>query len=124
MRALRQTRRLCSLYWRDLRVRGDMADRGSGFEGWEDRLRAVERITILFRAERLVYLAFAITAFVALLACLILALVRQGQDITATLGAFGSSGVVAFTSSRVLLMWNRALNIVTTSQPDLGGPKQ
>jgi len=91
-----------------------MTNRGAGLESWEDRLRAVERITVLFRAERLVYLAFAITAFATLVICLVVTLVRQGQDITATLGAFGSSGVVAFTSSRVLLMWNRALSIVTS----------
>src|SRR5882724_3849650 len=71
----------------------------------DNRLRAVERITLLFKPERFVYLCLAIAAFIMLIACFICTLVRNEQQLVASLGAFGSSGVVAFTSSRVLLMW-------------------
>jgi hypothetical protein len=76
-----------------------------------ERLRAVERLTQLFRLERLVYLSFAIAAFAMLVACLVVALFRH-ENMTGILGAFGSSGIVAFTSARVIVMWSRALAIV------------
>src|SRR4051794_20482477 len=86
----------------------------------EDRLRAVERITELFKVERMVYLGCAVGAFAALLFFLVLIFIRQEQSLTASLGAFGSSGVVAYTSSRVLMMWSRAMNIVAA--PRAGEP--
>jgi hypothetical protein len=87
----------------------------------EGRLAAVERITVLFRAERLVYLGFAIAAFLLLLVCVIAALFKQEHSLIASTGAFGSSGVVAFTSSRVLVMWNRAMNLVVPPANPKGG---
>lgn len=81
----------------------------------DDRVRAVERITLLFRAERLIYMSFAIAAFLMLLASLAVALVRDGSS-AGVLAAFGSSGIVAFTSSRVIVMWNKALSIVVTAK--------
>lgn len=87
----------------------------------DERLRAVVRITQLFRAERFVYLSFAIIAFAMLLICLILNLTGERESTTASLGAFGSSGVVAFTSSRVLLMWSKAIAIVAAAKADVTG---
>jgi hypothetical protein len=77
------------------------------------RMRALERITQIFRLERMVYLGFAIAAFVMLIVCVVAAVVRQEQSLAGTLGAFGSSGVVTITSGRVLVMWNRAMSIIT-----------
>jgi hypothetical protein len=87
----------------------------------EDRLRAVERITQLFRLERMVYLGCAVGAFAALLFFLVMIFIHQEQSVTASLGAFGSSGVVAYTSSRVLMMWSRAMNIVAAPRSGEGG---
>lgn len=88
-----------------------MENQGSSPSDLDARLRACERITELFRLERMVYLCFAILAFMMLLACLVMILVQQGQT-ASVLGAFGSSGVVAVTSSRVLVMWNKAIGFV------------
>jgi len=77
----------------------------------DDRVRAVEQLTKLFRAERLVYISFAIAAFAMLLVCLTVALIRQ-ENSAAIFGAFGSSGIVAFTSGRVIVMWNKSLAVV------------
>jgi hypothetical protein len=93
---------------------------GSDAGTLEDRLRAVERITVLFRAERLVYLGFAITAFALLVICILIALLK-GAQASSLLGAFGSSGVVAYTSGRVIVMWNRALSIVAAERSDDNG---
>jgi hypothetical protein len=84
------------------------------------QLDAIERITKIFWPERVVYLVFAIIAFVMLLACLVVALQQGIQNTTAVIGAFGASGVVAYTSSRVLLMWKRAMSIVLPPQPSKG----
>jgi hypothetical protein len=71
-----------------------MTDRGIEPPDLEDRLRAVERLTILFRAERIVYLCFAVAAFVLLLGCVGATLLQANKDTFAVLGAFGASGVV------------------------------
>jgi drug/metabolite transporter (DMT)-like permease len=77
----------------------------------QDRVQAVERLTELFRAERFVYLGFAVAAFLLLIVCVIAALVKD-ESTSSVLGAFGSSGVVTFTSARAIVMWNRALAVV------------
>lgn len=77
------------------------------------RLRVVEKVTALFRLERLVYVGFGIAGFVMLLVCLGVMLFRREAS-EAILGAFGSSGVIAFTGARMLVMWNRALSVVLT----------
>ena len=77
----------------------------------QDRVQAVERLTELFRPERFVYLAFAVTAFVLLVVCVIASLV-QGGNASSMLPAFASTGVVTFTSARAIVMWNKALAVV------------
>ena len=86
------------------------------------RVRAVERLTALFRMERMVYLGFGVTGFAMLIACLIKMLLSP-ESSAALLGAFGSSGTVAFTGARVLVMWNRALSIALPSQSSVGASK-
>jgi len=78
----------------------------------DDRVVAVERLTTLFKAERYVYLGLAIVSFVTLITFLIISVAQKGSNWPASLGAFGSSGVVAYSSSRVLSMWQTALNFV------------
>jgi hypothetical protein len=50
-----------------------------------------------------------------LLFFLALAVVRQQHDPTVLLSEFGPSGLVAYTSSRVLLMWNKAMALVVSA---------
>jgi len=79
----------------------------------DSRIRAVERLTELFRVERLVYLSFAVISYLMLLVSLVF-LLKHGEA-PAVVGALGSSGAVAVTSSRVLNMWNRAMALVSGS---------
>ena len=76
-----------------------------------ERLRVVQVLTEQFKLERMVYVCFGVAAFVMLLVCLAVMLVR-GEATEAIVGAFGSSGVVAFTSGRMLVMWNDAVRTV------------
>ena len=92
----------------------------SGSHDMDNRLRAVERLTELYKPERLVYLGFAVIAFLMLIVCLISALVSKGTS-ASLFAAFGSSGIVAYTSSRVIVMWNRALEVVTQASVQGGG---
>jgi hypothetical protein len=90
--------------------------KGDSAETIHDRLQAVERLTQLFRAERFVYLGFAVIAFMLLAACLITSLFREHSP-SLLLANFASSGVVAFTSGRAILMWNRAMGIIAPGSP-------
>jgi hypothetical protein len=83
-----------------------------------DRLEAIERVTALFRAERFVYLAFAIVAFILLIVCIVLSLVRGDMAVSQVI-EMGTTGAVAYTSGRVIVMWNRALSLaIPTSREE------
>ena len=76
------------------------------------RMDAVERLTKLFRHERLVYLlATAISVFM-LLACAA-KLLLQGKARPEELAIlFGSSGLITVTAGRLLRMWSQALQLL------------
>ena len=76
-----------------------------------DRVRALKEITALYRLERVTYLCFAIVAFIMVLVCLIMALLEENHAPTLW-GAFGASGVIAASSSRVVVMWEKAVTII------------
>src|SRR5579884_218535 len=81
----------------------------------DGKVRAVERLTSLFWPERLVYICFAIVAFVMLFGFLATAFINKEHDVSTLVGEFGPSGIVAFTSSRVLVMWSKTRTIVSTN---------
>jgi hypothetical protein len=73
---------------------------------------AVERLTALFRLERLVHL---IVTSVSLIMLMISAgvLLYRGQAGPAELtGLFGSSGLITYSAGRLLFMWNQALRLL------------
>ncbi len=75
----------------------------------EKRMDVVERLTKLFKFERLVYLGVTVISLIMLLACG-LSLIVKGQTSAAELTLlFGSSGLITYTAGRLLLMWNEAL---------------
>jgi hypothetical protein len=80
-------------------------------ESLRDRVRALKEITALYRLERLTYLCFAVAAFVMVLVCLVVALTQEEHAATLW-GAFGASGVIAASCSRVIVMWDRAVAII------------
>jgi len=80
------------------------------------RLEAVERLTKLFKTERMVYL---ITTMISLLmlvgSALSLMLRNQAGTVELTM-LFGSSGLITYTTGRLLYMWNEALNRLIPSR--------
>lgn len=79
---------------------------------------AVERLTKLFRLERMVHLA---VTSISLLMLLLSAgvLMYKGKAGTAELaGLFGSSGLITYSAGRLLFMWNQALQLLAGEGPD------
>ena len=78
----------------------------------KERLYAVEQLTRLFRAERLVHLGVTTLSLVMLLLSAGILIFRQEAGPTELSLMFGSSGLITYTASRLLRMWNQALSIV------------
>lgn len=76
------------------------------------RLDAAERLVRMFTMERYTYASISVVAFIALVGALVRAAWLKEADWTAIVTAFGSSGAVAFTGSRVLSMFGRVTNLV------------
>jgi hypothetical protein len=78
-------------------------------EEMEQRFAVVERLTHLFRFERFIFLFVSVAAVITLLIMAIMLIYRQGLGKDAIL-LFGPSGVYAYSTSRLLSMWQDALN--------------
>jgi hypothetical protein len=73
------------------------------------KIEVVRQLTQMFKFERLVYLSITIVSLMMLLGSAI-ALIVKGQAGIPELGLlFGSSGLITYTASRLLFMWNEAL---------------
>jgi hypothetical protein len=88
----------------------------------EARINAVERLTTLFRLERCVYLAATIISLVLVLASAIwimLKLKDSPKELLVAVGPlFGSSGLIAYSTSRLLRMWDMAMRILAGASLD------
>ena len=80
-------------------------------DNFKARVQAVKELTALFRVERMVHLAASVAAFVLLGVTAIISL-KQGASPALTTLLFGSSGVIGYTASRLLLMWTKAMGLV------------
>ena len=79
----------------------------------EERLQAVERLTRLFRAERMAYL-FATMLALSILFFNAYLMVKRGGEAqgTAYASMFGSAGMITVATGRLLHMWNQALRLI------------
>ncbi len=77
------------------------------------RMDAVERLTKLFKAERMVHLGVT-TISLAMLLVSAGVLIFKGQAGAAELtGLFGSAGLITYSAGRLLVMWNQALRLLS-----------
>lgn len=76
----------------------------------EQRLDAVERLTRLFRFERMVYVSVCVAALAVLFVMAAMLLIKKGPGSADTIALFGPTGVITFTTTRLLRMWDRALD--------------
>jgi hypothetical protein len=75
-------------------------------------LDALERLLKMFRAERYVYLVLSAVSFVLLLYAAYLLVAAKNADTTTLVAIFGSSGLVAVSSARINLFFNKAFTLV------------
>ncbi|HJR67147.1 MAG TPA: hypothetical protein VJ802_12040 [Gemmatimonadaceae bacterium] len=85
-----------------------------------DRVDAVERLTQLFRMERMVHLGVTSISLVMLLVSAGVLIVNKRAGSVELTMMFGSSGLITYSASRLLHMWNQALSMVA---PKLGESK-
>lgn len=87
-------------------------------EDLEERMRAIEQLTQLFRFERMVYLAVTVLSLILLIASASSLLIREKAGPGELSGLFGSSGLITYTAGRLLFMWNEALRILFRAADD------
>jgi hypothetical protein len=77
-----------------------------------NRMDAVERLTALFRLERMVHLGVTSVSLVLLLVCAGVLLVKEQAGPAELTGLLGSSGLITYSAGRLLFMWNQALRLL------------
>jgi hypothetical protein len=82
----------------------------------KSRMDAVERLTILFKFERMVHLGVTTISLAMLLLCAGILVVKGTAGPAELAGLFGSSGLITYSAGRLLIMWNQALRLVTGAQ--------
>lgn len=76
------------------------------------RMEAVERLTNLFKMERYVHLAVTSLSLALLLLCTGILLYNGKAGIAELSGLFGSSGLITYSTGRLLFMWTQAMRIL------------
>ena len=86
------------------------------------RMEAVERMTALFKMERMVHLFVTTSSLLMLIGCAGY-LIWQSKDSLDNLTIilplmFGSSGLIAYSANRLLRMWDQALRLLAPMETD------
>jgi hypothetical protein len=74
------------------------------------RIDAVRQLLELFRMERIVYITVTLFALLILLTCATMLNIKGAHEIA--FGLFGASGIITYTTGRLLRMWNQAFAAV------------
>jgi len=74
-----------------------------------ERLKVVEELTAVFRVERFTYLGVTLVAFVMLATSGAFLLIDKGVNPSELTLLFGSTGLLGYSGSQILQMWNRSL---------------
>ncbi len=82
----------------------------------QERLQVVVRLTELFKFERYVYLGVTLTSLVVLLISGISMIFKDDSSAAVLTLLFGSSGLITYSTGRLLRMWNEALRTVIPGQ--------
>ena len=85
-------------------------------DGLDQRVKAIERLTALYKPERTVHLAATTVSLLVLLgsaAAMIYKGVAGPVELTLM---FGSSGLITYTAGQLLRMWDRALSVIAPQQ--------
>jgi len=86
----------------------------------DERVRAVQRLTELFRLERRVYLLANVVALAILLASACSLIIRSDASPSVLTSLFGSTGVITYSTGRFITMWSTAMRFVMNAGLDGG----
>ena len=75
----------------------------------QETLEAIRQLLDMFKMERLVYLAVTLLSVVVLLTCAMILLWKRTAAPAEIIGLFGSSGGIAYSTGRLLKMWDTAI---------------
>lgn len=75
-------------------------------------IEAVERVTALFKLERMVYIGATAVAMLMLLANVGMLLYEKKAGPAELTLCFGSTGLIAISASRLIKMWDRSIDLV------------
>jgi hypothetical protein len=89
----------------------------------KERMDAVERLTNLFKLERMVHLAVTSVSLLMLLLSAGVLLYKERAGAAELSGLFGSSGLITYSAGRLLFMWNQALRLLAGERTDGQGDK-
>jgi hypothetical protein len=84
-------------------------------EDLKARLEVVERLTSLFRLERMLHLGVTCLSLVILLSSAVIMIGRGKAGTPELTLMFGSSGLITYSANRLLYMWARRRNRVLRS---------
>lgn len=76
------------------------------------RLKALELLLKFFRPERFAHLVLSSASFVTLLVAAGMMIIRGTAGVPELTAIFGSSGLITYSSGRLLHMWNQAFKVV------------
>jgi hypothetical protein len=85
---------------------------GGGARDLKARMDAVERLTKLFKAERMVHLGVTTISLAMLLVSAGVLLFKGQAGVPELSGLFGSAGLITYSAGRLLVMWNQALRLL------------
>lgn len=79
----------------------------------DDKLNALERLTTLFRLERIVHLVVTTLSLALLFTSTIIQIYKGQAGRVELMLMFGASGLITYSTGRLLVMWNQALEVIT-----------
>jgi hypothetical protein len=86
----------------------------------KQRMEVVEKLTRLFKFERMVYLGVTIISLIMLISSAISLMIKGKAGAAELTMLFGSSGLITYTAGRLLYMWSEALKRLVPSQENEG----
>lgn len=86
----------------------------------ERRLGVVKELTSLFKFERMVYLTVTILSLLMLMGAAFSLILRDKAGTAELSMMFGSSGLITYSTGRLLFMWNEALKRLIPSEEKEG----
>ena len=81
-------------------------------EELEARYCVVEKLTRLFKIERIIHLIVTSVSLIMLLASAMAVIIKGSASEVELSLMFGSSGLITYTAGRLLKMYNQALKII------------